>query len=247
MTPQKNSDGCSITTPPKYTPRPASPEESGFFYAMTPEEDAALGCIGHVRMDFGHRGKEFWHTWWPRGPEELNSPAFKEELGEVVNALRETVLKDLSSMQHYCCEHGGEIRGGLCTQNHGYVVETEHYRYCLRCNPIPGDYQAYLTCFDLKVQRENMAQGQETLPVVGRLTFANGEVVEFTDAKKYLETLKAEFDCVGVTGLTFETLTDDAQTRKAVDDIVCGLFGEENSHPLEDYQASPQMMQMGGM
>jgi hypothetical protein len=46
---------------------------------MTPEKDAELGCIGHVRMDFGHGGKEFWHTWWPRGDETLNSPEFKAE------------------------------------------------------------------------------------------------------------------------------------------------------------------------
>ena len=39
-------------------------------------------------MDFGRSGNEFWHTWWPRGPEELNSPAFKAELQEVVDRLR---------------------------------------------------------------------------------------------------------------------------------------------------------------
>ena len=246
---RKSSDQAPVELPAmtKYALRPASLEEAGLFYAMTPEEDSALGCIGHVRMDFGHRGKEFWHTWWPRGPEELNSPAFKEELGGVVDAMRETVLKDLTSMQHYCSEHGGEIPGGFCTQNHGYVVETEHYRYCLRCNPIPGDYQAYLTCYDLKTQRENMGRLQETKPVVGRLTFANGEVMEFTDAKEYLEKLKAEFDCIGVTGLTYETLTDNPQTRKAVDDLVCGLFGDENSRPVKDYQTSLPTMQMGGM
>ena len=247
MNQQNHCERNGIAMLTEYLPRPASPEEAGLFYAMTLEKDAALGCIGHVRMDFGRRGKEFWHTWWPRGPEELNSTAFKEELSEVVNALRETVLKDLASMQHYCFEHGGEIPGGLCTQNHGYIVETENYRYCLRCNPIPGDYQAYLTCYDLKTQRENMVQLQETKPVVGRLTFANGEVMEFTDAKEYLETLKAEFDCIGVTGLTYETLADDPQIRKAVDDLICGLFGEENPRPLKDFQTTPTTMQMGGM
>ena len=54
-------------------------------------------------------------------------------------------------------EHGGKIAGGW-VQNYGYIVETEHYRYCLRCNPSPGDYNAYLTCFDLDVQRQNMVQ-----------------------------------------------------------------------------------------
>lgn len=44
------------------------------------------------------------------------------------------------------------------TQNYGYIVETEHYRYCLRCNPSPGDYNCYCTAYDLDVQRQNMAR-----------------------------------------------------------------------------------------
>ena len=139
--------------PRKYVPRPASPEEAGLFYAMEPEEDEKQGAIGHVRMDFGYEGKEFWHTWWPRGPEELNTPEFKAELGQVVNELRRSVLKNLSSMRRYCWQHGGEINGGTCTQNYGFTVETERYLYRLRCNPIEGDYQAYLSCFDKQARK----------------------------------------------------------------------------------------------
>ena len=61
----------------KFHIQPARPEETGLFYTPHPEEDKRLGTVGHVRMDFGRSGNEFWHTWWPRGPEELNSPAFK--------------------------------------------------------------------------------------------------------------------------------------------------------------------------
>lgn len=125
----------------KFAIKAASFDEAALFYAMTPEEDQRLGCIGHVRMDFGHRGQEFWHTWWPRGPEELNSPEFKAELQEVVDELRTSVLKDLAGMTKYCWGHGGEVGGWPA--NYGYIVETENYRYCLRCNPVPGDYQAY--------------------------------------------------------------------------------------------------------
>ena len=141
----------------KYEVRPASSEEAGLFFALPPEKDAELGCIGHVRIDFGHRGDGFYHTWHPRGPEEWNTQDFKTELNEVVDELRETVLKDFSAMTGFCRDHGGEISGGW-VQNYGYIVETEQYRYCLRCNPVPGDYQAYLTCFDKRVQE--MVQGQ---------------------------------------------------------------------------------------
>ncbi len=107
-------------------------------------------------MDFGSSGKEFWPTWWPRGSEELNSPEFKAELTEVVNELRESgPLKDLSAMYNYCGNYDGRIKGGW-RQNYGYIVETERYRYCLRCSPGQGDYHAYLTAFDLRVQQMNM-------------------------------------------------------------------------------------------
>ena len=126
--------------------RPARPEEAGLFYTPHPEEDKRLGTVGHVRMDFGRSGNEFWHTWWPRGPEELNSPVFKAELQEVVDTLRESVLKNRFAMERFCYARGGKISGGW-TQNYGYIVETEHYRYCLRCNPSPGDYNGYLTAY----------------------------------------------------------------------------------------------------
>lgn len=88
--------------PRKYVLRPASPEEAGLFYALPPERDEALGAIGHVRIDFGGGGSNFHHSWWPRGPEELNTQEFRDELGSVVDELRRSVLKDLSSMRRYC-------------------------------------------------------------------------------------------------------------------------------------------------
>ena len=141
----------------KYEIRPALSEEAGFFYAMPPEKDAELGCIGHVRIDFGRGGDRFYHTWHPRGPEDLTTQGFKDELTEVVDAMRESVLKNFAAMTGYCRGHGGEISGGW-VQNYGYIVETENYQYCLRCNPAPGDYQAYLTCFDKRVQEMNQAK-----------------------------------------------------------------------------------------
>ena len=92
--------------------RPARPEEAGLFYAQHPEENKRLGAVGCVRMDFGRSGNEFWHTWWPRGPEELNSPAFKAELQQIVGKLREDVLKSRFAMERFCYNHGGKIDGG---------------------------------------------------------------------------------------------------------------------------------------
>ena len=218
--------------------RPARPEEAGLFYTPHPEEDKRLGTVGHVRMDFGRSGNEFWHTWWPRGPEELNSPAFKAELQEVVDTLRESVLKSRFAMERFCYARGGKISGGW-TQNYGYIVETGHYRYCLRCNPSPGDYNCYCTAYDLDVQRQNMARDK---PLAGRVTYANGDAQEFTDAEAFLECVREELPYRPTTGFRYEVLTDDPTVRKQVDDIIfdqlwgvaeCRVAGELSDTELE--------------
>jgi len=364
----------------KYAPRPASHSETGLFYALKPELDELLGGIGHLRMDFGRRGTEFWTNWFDHCGDKLNTPEFKTEIDEVVNELRQTVLKDRSTMRSYCSDFGGELGENYGIRQYGYVVETEHYRYFLRCKPQEGDYDGYLCCFDRRVQEMNQAQKEKEIqtineqirpfdiqmhalgdyylalrfsffedadagygqsafdayaaskgeePVdghgchargsgydwdevfrhafkdtpgfeklkfnseagcffcdcadlellkncavtmkgivedqerftklvrealdsreqqlVGHLTFANGDVLEFTDPAEYVEKLREEIDFISTTGMRYETLTDDPQTRKAVDDIVCGLFGEDNPRPLEDYQATQPTMTMGGM
>lgn len=328
--------------------RPASPEEAGLFYALSPEEDAEQGAIGHVRIDFGRSGDEFHHSWWPRGPEELNSPEFKQELGEVVDELRLSVLKGLGSMHGYCSGHGGQIEGGVCCQNYGYVMETERYLYRLRCNPTPDDYQAYLSCFlrqeqtlgltekgrqalkdaadpekdhtyrwyvidridDPKLRRDYEVTLEEAprvyagldktdrrlgvlkdgiaavdlaiswngrewfsddwakldsfkddpviadavsrlqteldiKPLVGRVTFANGERIGYTDPEEYINAVKEELPYHATSGFRYETLTDDPEVRKAVDDILHDMYGEENPRPLADYGSGG--MTMGGM
>ena len=231
------------TDPPAFRVRSARPEEAGAFFVQTPEQDAQMGAIGCVRMDFGGSGKEFWHTWHPHGAESLNTPEFKAELQQVVDTLRETVLKDLSAMQHFCDENGGDIPGGW-SQNYGYVVETEHYEYCLRCNPVKGDYQAYLSCYDLNEQKIDHAYQ----PLVGRVRFINGDAQQFTDAKAYLDCIREELPHEATTGFRFRTITQEPAIRKAVEDIVYDLHGEETQRSEEDHNlVRSEEMQMGGM
>ena len=161
-----------------------------------------------------------------------------------MDTLRKDVLKSRFAMERFCYEHGGKINGGY-VQNYGYIVETAHYRYCLRCNPSPGDYNGYLTCYDLNIQRQNMAQGK---PLVGRVTYANGDTQEFTDADEFIRYVQEELPYRPTTGFRYEVLTDDPAVRKAVDDMAFDLYGEENPRPLEDYQNPPKPgMTLGGM
>ena len=210
--------------------RPASREEAGLFYSELDEaKDEALGTVGHLRLDFGYRGREFHHTWWPHNGDRFNTPAFKQDLQELVDALRESgPLKNLAAMGAYCRKNGGAITED--GRSYGYIAETEHYRYCLRCTPSPGEHNGYLYIYDLRQQ----AMAQQNRPI-GRAAFANGEQREYHDAQSYLNAIRQELPYRNVTGFRYETLTDDPQVRKAVDDILLDFAGEENPRRACNY------------
>ena len=87
--------------------RPASREEAGLFYSELDEaKDKKLGTVGHVRMDFGYQGKEFWSTWWPHNDNGFNTSEFQAELQTIVDTLRaDGPLKDLASMRTFCAQN----------------------------------------------------------------------------------------------------------------------------------------------
>lgn len=90
--------------------------------------------------------------------------------------------------------------------------------------------------------------GAEDKPLVGRVTYANGDAQEFTSADEFLRCVQEELPYRPTTGFRYEVLTDDSTVRKAVDDMAYDLYGEENPRQLDDYQNPPEPgMAFGGM
>ena len=148
----------------KFQLRPARPDEMDLFYS--PKDgiiDRELACIGHLRLDFGHYGREFWTSWWPHNNDELNVHPFKEKFDELVNALREGgPLQNLSAMSRYCTANGAGALGG--GGSYGYIAESERYRYCLRFIPRQGDYNGYIYAYDKFQQELNRAKQSSDAP-----------------------------------------------------------------------------------
>ena len=70
--------------------------------------------------------------------------------------------------------------------------------------PCSRRLSAYLTAFDLRVQRQNLA---EQPAVIGRVSFASGEQVDYTDPEAYLQCIREELPNHPATGFRYETLT----------------------------------------
>lgn len=114
--------------------------------------------VGRLRGDFGYRGEEFWHTWFPHA-DELQTQQFKTDLQEVVNALRkEGLLKNLTGMRDYCLRHPeSKINEDVCPA-YGFLVETEGYQFYIRCFPYLGDYQFNIYAYSKACQQLSLEQ-----------------------------------------------------------------------------------------
>ncbi|WP_409968343.1 LPD28 domain-containing protein [Bengtsoniella intestinalis] len=142
--------------------RPAGAEELSEFYSQSVDADAKSGCVGHLRMDFGASGMEFWHTWHAHNDDKLNTQTFKTELVDLVTELREHgPLKNRDGMRLFCMEQEGTPLSQGEPYVQGFVTESDQFRYCLRCNPTRGDYNAYLYIYDKYHQQ--LCQSQQAM------------------------------------------------------------------------------------
>ena len=93
-----------------------------------------------------------------------------------------------------------------------------------------------------------MAKISTDKQLIGSVSFLSGETQQFTDARAYLDCICEELPHEATTGFRFRTITQDPAVRKAVDDIVFDLYGEENPCNEEDYNLAPsEEIQRGGM
>jgi len=148
--------------PRQYTLRPATEDEAGLFYSQPNEADAQNAVVGHLRMDFGSSGKEFWSTWWPHNGDELNTPEFKTEFDGLINELRKYgPLENLPAMVLYCADRDKARLNGGAGYDYGFVAESDNHKYFIRCRPMRGDYNGYVYAQDKRRQEMNMTQAPD--------------------------------------------------------------------------------------
>ena len=129
--------------------RPLYIDEQKYTYAQSTQIEGQTGCIGHLRGDFGSGGNEFFTSWFDHR-RDLKTDQFKNELDEVINALRSEeygLLKSRTDMSQYAKSRPDSAFEGSYTTEYGFRADTEKYAFLIRCNPTRGDYNFYCYCY----------------------------------------------------------------------------------------------------
>lgn len=110
----------------------------------------------------------------------------------------------------------------------------------------PAQKQSLLSDFENKYSNKrsndvDISPVSNNKEIIGEISYYgfNGEIVEtsvFNNIDRYLNCIKEELD-VNPTGFTYKTLIENAEVRKATDDIVYGAFGIDNPHGIEWYDS----------
>ena len=146
-----------LSPSPDYAILPADVGESKMFYRNDTENSL---CVGYMRGDFGKNGGEFHHNWFDSDIKR-NTPAFKAEFQDVVDKLRQDILKDLKTTQDFCYKHP-EARLPGDIHRYGFKLETESRQYFVRCTTLQSDY-FYVFAYDkaAPVKEQNRAADEK--------------------------------------------------------------------------------------
>ena len=127
--------------------------------------------------------------------------------------------------------HGEEMTLEEYCEEHSLEFPTDHPVLSLR----PASREEAGLLHSDGAQSEASRTIEQPSKLVGRVTYASGERQEFTDPQQYLQTIREELPYRNTTGFRHETLTDDPEVKKAVDDILLDFAGEENPRRACNY------------
>ena len=180
-----------------YTIRLMKPEEYNFAYTQKQHILEDSGCIGHLRVDLGSNGQDFYSNWDDHRP-ELKSPEFKQEFDDVVNALREQeisgcFLKDRDSLKKFCSQFP-EAKMTEDGREYGFRLDTDDYSYMMRLNPNRGEYAAYIYAYERDLLDFYLIPTMEPVQKekITVLVVEPGEVPYVKEIDSGLESLQSE-------------------------------------------------------
>lgn len=178
--------------------RPLTQTEQKYTYEQSMQIQGLTESIGHLRGDFGRDGTSFF-TSWEDHRNQWKTDEFKEELDNVINALRSDeygLLQSRPAMGRYATEYPESRFQGNYGMEYGFRAETEKHAFLIRCNPTQGDYNFYCYCYVKEWLDRHIKKAEKGIRFIDSgykelFRIADGEKITITNATRE----KSEYIC----------------------------------------------------
>ena len=129
-------------------------------HSILPEEIAAMGghsnrvlnektgCIGYLTDNLNASAPVFESSWHDRTP-RLNTPEFTDDFNDMMDALRQGILKSPAELRAYCAAHPDSLLhdNPSADARHGFRINTGRYSYWMICSFLSTDCRLWVNAF----------------------------------------------------------------------------------------------------
>lgn len=146
---------------------PFLPEETPYFYKQCKELDEKTGNIGCFTGRFEEPSSNLVSDWTNHTP-RLNTAEFADDFNNMVDTLRQDMLKSRKDLRIYCMDHPDcmMLDSASTDPDYGFRINTGIYSYMLRCNFSSPYYTFVLTAYSFLALDRNMREARNGVPIL---------------------------------------------------------------------------------
>lgn len=131
-----------------------------YLYKNSTQICAQTGFQGYVRGDFDNGGDRFFSDFYPHKSPCVNG--FIDALQEVMDTLRDGILKSFTTMKDFCIGDGFDSRfQGNWTEEFAFRIDHNGFAFLFRLIPMRGDYHVYVHCYYANWLDQHMDQAED--------------------------------------------------------------------------------------
>ena len=146
---------------------PFLPEETPYFYKQCKELDEKTGNIGCFIGRFEEPSSKLVSDWTDH-TSRLNTAEFADDFNNMIDTLRQDMLKSRKDLRMYCMDHPGcmMLDSASTDPDYGFRINTGNYSYMLRCNFSSPYYAFVLTAYSFLALDRNMREARNGVPIL---------------------------------------------------------------------------------
>lgn len=131
------------------------------------ELNEKTGCIGYLTANLNTRAPEFESSWRDR-TKALNTPDFTDDFNDMMDTLRQGILKSPGELQAYCAIHSANalLDGPNSNGLYGFRIDTGRYSYMLVCSFHSTDCRLRLNAFSFLALDRYMRESRNGIPIL---------------------------------------------------------------------------------
>ncbi len=126
-----------------------------------------IGCIGYLTDNLNASAPVFESSWHDRTP-RLNTPEFTDDFNDMMDALRQGILKSPAELRAYCAAHPDSLlQDNLSADTrHGFRINTGKYSYWMVCSFLSTDCRLWVNAFSFLALDRYMREARNGIPIL---------------------------------------------------------------------------------